>query len=92
MRKKKSDKLIFIKTKNSFCKTGLRECKEKIQNEFKIFSSHVFDKVLISKVYKEFFFKHFIKLINLLGLHAVRGLSLLVASRGYSSLPSAQAP
>lgn len=56
MRKKKSDKLIFIKTKNSFCKTELRECKEKIQSEFKIFSSHVFDKVLISKVYKEFFF------------------------------------
>ena len=60
MRKKKSDKLIFIKTKNSFRKTGLRECKEQTQDEFKIFSSHVFDKVLISKVYKEFFFSHLI--------------------------------
>ena len=56
MKKKKTDKLISIKTKNSFCKTGLRECKEKTQSEFKVFSSHVFDKVLVSKVYKEFFF------------------------------------
>ena len=52
--KKKIDKLIFVKTKNLFCKTWLRECKDKPQNEFKIFSSHVSDKARISKVYKEF--------------------------------------